>query len=402
MSLTDALSHRLTSPVVLRPTFAVLRRVAPVLSVGHKAVVSRHADVVAALGRPEQFTIAQVNAANIDRHDGPFILGMDPSTQYTREKDLLLAAVRPHDLDRISATTAEHASALIAAAAPDGRIDVVDGYARLVAVRLVTSYFGVPVPSGGEGQLMGWLRDIFFDVFLNFTGDKRKRAAATASGIALKQHLDGEIARRTAAGTVQDDVLGRLLALKGPDRPWLDDDTVRRNLSGLIVGAVETTSKFVALAMSELVGRGDALARTRAAALRGDLDEVRRYTYEAERFFPHTPFVLRYCPQGATLGGRRVRADSYVLLGTLSAMFDPAAFPHPGRFDADRSPEPEYLHFGHGMHQCFGTRINGRQIPELVAGLVRLPGLRRADGRSGRIAWAGPFPDRLVLAFDTR
>lgn len=399
MSLTDSLSHRLTSPRLLRPMFAVLRRVAPVLVVGHQVVVSRDRDVRDALSRPEDFTISQVNAANIDRHDGPFILGMDPSEQYTREHAMLRAAVRDSDLDGIAATTAEQAQALLGAT--DGQVDVVDGYARTVAARLVTSYFGVPVPAGGEAELVQWLRDIFFDVFLNFTGDKRKRAAAMRSGVALKQHLDAEIARRTATGTADEsDVLGRLLAMRGPDRPWLDDDTVRRNLSGLIVGAVETTSKFVAQAMSVLVDRPDALAATRAAALRGDVDEVRRLAYEAERFFPHTPFVLRYCAGGTTLGGKRVRPGSHVLLGTLSAMFDGAAFAEPRRFDAHRTPAPDYLHFGYGMHRCFGARINDRQIPELVAGLARLPGLRRAPGRAGRIRWAGPFPGRLVLAYD--
>ncbi|MDQ1748605.1 MAG: hypothetical protein QOD07_2868 [Frankiaceae bacterium] len=404
MSITDSLSHRLTSPTLLRPVFAVLRRFAPVLVFGHQAVVSRDVDVVDVLSRPDEFTVSQINAANIDRHDGPFILGMDPSEQYTREHRLLRDAVRVDDLDRVAALTAQHAAALVGEAVGDGRIDVVNGYARVVALRLVTTYFGVPLPSGGEPELMGWLRDIFFDVFLNFTGDRGKRAAAMRSGIALKQHLDEEIARREALGAPgeRDDVLGRLLAMKGPDRPWLDDDTVRRNLSGLVVGAVETTSKFVALAMTELLRRPDALAGAREAALRGDTDAVRRYAYEAERFFPHTPFVLRYCANGAVLGARRrrIRPGSHVLLSTISAMFDPTAFPGPGTFDADRKPPPEYLHFGYGMHRCFGAQINDRQVPELVAGLVRLPGLRVAPGRAGRIRWDGPFPDRLVVAFD--
>jgi len=52
------------------------------------------------------------------------------------------------------------------------------------------------------------------------------------------------------------------------------------------------------------------------------------------------------------------------------------------------------------MHTCFGLYINYVQIPELVAGLVRLPGLRRAPGGAGRLVYDGPFPERLVVAFD--
>jgi hypothetical protein len=38
-------------------------------------------------------------------------------------------------------------------------------------------------------------------------------------------------------------------------------------------------------------------------------------------------------------------------------------------------------------------------IPEIMAALLRLPGLQRAPGREGRVALDGPFPDRLVLHF---
>jgi cytochrome P450 len=79
-------------------------------------------------------------------------------------------------------------------------------------------------------------------------------------------------------------------------------------------------------------------------------------------------------------------------------MFDPEVFIEPKLFRANR--EVEYLHFGYGMHRCFGRAINGVQIPEIVGALLRLPNLRRASGREGRIAYDGPFPDRLILEFD--
>lgn len=407
-TLTELLSRRLTSPPLLRPVFALLRRFRPILVFGNKVVVTRYADVIEALGRDRDFTVSEINAENMNRHDGPFILGMDASEQYDREEQMLREAVRREDLDRISSLTASNAAALIAEAAPQGRIDVVNGYARVVATRLVTTYFGAPAPGGDERLLMKWLREIFRDVFLNLKNDQRVRAAATRSGIELRRHLDHEIARRDAlpeADGAADDVLGRLLALRGSARPWLDDDTVRRNLSGLIVGVVDNTYKFVALVMDELLRRPDALAAARRAALAGDIELVRRYAYEAGRFNPHTAFLLRFCRNQTTLAAgtpreRKLPGGSFVLLATLSAMFAAEGFPAPRQFRTDREPESEYLHFGHGMHRCFGYYINSRQIPELVAALLRLPNLRRATGRDGRITYDGPFPDRLVVAFD--
>ena len=55
------LAATLTGRAVLRPVFALLRRYAPLLKVGSRVVVSRHADVVEVLNRDEDFTISEVN-----------------------------------------------------------------------------------------------------------------------------------------------------------------------------------------------------------------------------------------------------------------------------------------------------------------------------------------------------
>jgi len=198
--------------------------------------------------------------------------------------------------------------------------------------------------------------------------------------------------------------LGRLLALRGSSRPWLDENTVRRNVSGLIVGAIETTSKFVAHSIDELLRRPEIIAGAREAAVTNNIEAVRRYANEAVRFNPHAPLMLRYCATETALAvntprERRLRAGSTVLVGTLSAMFDSEAFASPNEFRIDR--EVEYLHFGYGVHRCFGYYINSVQIPELMAALLRLPNLRRASGGDGRILYEGPFPDRLILKFDS-
>lgn len=400
----DKLFNCLVSPRLLRPLFTLLRRVAPILIVGKRAVVTRHPDVLEVLTRDTDFTIAEVNEARIDAIDGPFILGMDRSPQYDREEAALRLAVRRDDLDRIRNFVAHSAAQLAEAARPYGRINVVNGFARVVAMRLVGSYFGIPAPD--EPTMLRWMRDVFHDIFANPAADPLVHRDALRASAELRQHMDGVIARRKAqrgAPAQPDDVLGRLLALQDEAHPWLDDNAVRRNLGGLIVGAVDTTSKFVTLAIDELLRRPEALAGARAAAMAGEVEVVKRYAYEAVRFNPHHPVQARYCGRATELAAgttraKRIPAGASVYVGTLSAMFDPEAFPRPKEFRVDR--ETDYLHFGYGLHRCFGLAINGVQIPELVAALLRLPNLRRADGRAGRVLYDGPFPARLILAFD--
>jgi len=192
--------------------------------------------------------------------------------------------------------------------------------------------------------------------------------------------------------------------LQNAEHAWLDDRSVRRNLGGLIVGAVDTTSKFVTLAIDELLRRPAALAGERTAALAGEMQIVRNYAYEAVRFNPHHPVQLRFCKHETELAAgtpraHKIPAGTSVVVATLSAMFDPEVFIDPAKFRVDR--DVEYLHFGFGMHRCFGSAINGVQIPELMAALLRLPNLRRAPGRAGRVAYDSSFPEHLILEFDS-
>jgi cytochrome P450 len=393
----------LIGPRFLRPVFAVLRRVAPILPVGNRTVVARYLDVVEVLARDADFTLSQLNGPKIDRLDGPFILGLDRGPQYDRELALLHRVLLAADLERIRRFVAEQAALQIAAARPRGRIDVVNEYARVVAVRVVGTYFGMPGPD--EPTMMRWLRDIFYDVFANATSSATVRDNAARSGAALRAHMDSVIAQRKAApapNVPPDDVLGRLLALQGPENPWLDDDAVRRNLAGMIVGAVDTTSKFLTLALAELLERPDEAARARTAALAGETETVRRYIYEAARFNPHTPLLIRYAPRDTQLAAgtrraRTIRTGTTLLLGNISAMFDPDGFDEPGSFRIEH--DSAALHFGYALHRCLGLDVNSVQIPQLAAGLLQLSNLRRARGSAGCIRFDGPFPDRLLVEF---
>jgi cytochrome P450/glutathione S-transferase len=401
-TLKDKLLNFAISPGILRPVFTFLRRFSPILLLGKHAIVTRNDDVIEVLKRDTDFTIRQINAPKIDQIGGPFILGMDASPQFDRENAMLHEVVRRDDLENIRQFVAQSAGELVAAARPHRRIDVVNGLARVVAIRLVASYFGMPGPN--DPTMMRWMRDIFHYIFADLTnGEDVKRDALHAS-VELHGYMDHQIAlRKSQPSDGSDDVLGRLLALQGAGHPWLDDLAVRRNLAGVIVGAVDTTSKFVALAMDELLRRPERLAKARECALKGDIEGVRRYAWEAVRFNPHHPLQVRYCAQAAQIAQGQSRAeaippDTLVYVATLSAMFDGDVFTKPDEFNPQR--QTEYLHFGYGMHACFGKAINGIQIPELLAALLRLQNLRRAPGSAGQILYDGPFPNRFVLEFD--
>jgi cytochrome P450 len=394
------------NPRVLRFAFGLLRRFRPILLLGKTAVVSRHADVLDVLTRDQEFTISEINEMRMDRAHAPFILGWDRSPRYDREAGILRRALGPPDLVTIRSIVAREAKRLIESAGKEGRLDVVSGLTRVVPTRVVSEFFGTPGPN--EQTMMRWLRVLFYDVFLNRSDASDVRQTAAVYADQLRDYLAALIAKRKselAAGDGnRDDMLTRLLRMQSHATDCLDDDGVRRNISGIIVGAVDTTSAALAQAIDQILDRPRELALVAQASKAGDVEAVSQYIFEALRFNPQAPGMLRFCRNGAAVGQGTARetkipAGTSMVLGTLSAMFDPDAFKDPESFRIDRD-SPVYLHFGHGMHTCYGRPINMVQIPEIAMALFRLDGLRRASGSAGRIVYDGPFPDRLIVEFD--
>lgn len=403
-TLKEKIFAFLTGASAMRPFFKFLRCCSPNVALGKNAIISRHADCIDVLTRDTEFTISQINAPLFDAINSPFILGMDRSPQHERELAVLQQVVHREDIERIRRTVRQTAEQLIQAARPYGKIDAVNGLARVVPLRLLEFYFGIPSPD--DSTMMRWMRDTFHVLFVNLANDPLVKRDGVRSASELRQYVLGLIAKRReqrGSPNQPDDVLGRLVGLQDAAHPWLDDDSVRREVGGLIVGAVDTISKFVNLAMDELLRRPPAFASARAAALAGDMEAVRRHAYEAVRFNPHNTFVVRFCPNGAIVAAdtkreRSIPAGANVIVGTLSAMFDPEKFPEPEEFRGDR--DVEYLHFGYGLHRCFGYAMNGVIIPEILGALLRLPNLRRAPGTAGTVVYDGPFPERFILEFD--
>ncbi len=384
-----------------------LRRFWPVASIGGNIWITRHADVIDVLTRDEDFTISEINQTRTEHVNGPFVLSMDKSEQHDREKALLNRLVSPDDLDRIRKIVQETALSVVQAARQRGQIDVVEELTHFVPLVLLDRYFGVPGPD--QTTMKRWMRALFNDLFLNLNDDPVIRKKSEDAFAGLKPYMEKLIvSRQTDVAQMSpdrlvssdDDLLTRLLLLQREPEfiSWLDNDTIRRNLAGLIIGSVDTVSKATTQGLDELFRRPDALKRAIASAKNNDVEGIRRTLWEALRFYPHNPIVLRHSRVATKVGGRDVPAGKTIFVGILSAMFDSGVFKSPDEFNSERNNT--YLHFGYGLHACQGRYINGVVIPELAAALLRLPNLKRVSGSAGQIGFDGPFPESWTLAFD--
>src|SRR5262249_59764288 len=80
---------------------------------------------------------------------------------------------------------------------------------------------------------------------------------------------------------------------RGGKAAGLDNDGICRTLMGLVIGMVETTSQAAVQALLVLFSKPDALARAAAAATADDDDALSDLIFEALRFSPINPMVVR-------------------------------------------------------------------------------------------------------------
>lgn len=400
MSITNSFKVWATSAPVLRPVFSVLRKYRPIARFGKTVVVTRYNDVKDVLTREQDFTVYEIDGYKMERMGNPFVLGMDASPETTRDRDMLRQVIKREDLALVRTTIRRIASELTEQARPQHRIDTVNEYARLASVRLVAQYFGVPA---NETTMMHWQRAIFNEAFANLANDKAIHEKGMVAAREIAAHLSQLITQRKLQTTpLEDNVLNRLIQQQ-PSNSWLDDNAVRRNIL-CILGVVENTSKVVTHIIDQLLKRPQTMALCRQAALADDMDTLRNYCFDILRFNPHNPIILRFCKNGAVIGQgtayqRTIKPGSTIYAATLSAMFDGEVVANPA--DIDPTRKVEYMHFGYGPHLCSGKYISEVTVPELVAGLLRLPHLQRAPGKAGKIEYEDVvFPKSLCLTFN--
>jgi cytochrome P450 len=87
-----------------------------------------------------------------------------------------------------------------------------------------------------------------------------------------------------------------------------------------------------------------------------------------------------------------------VFVAFSSAMMDKRRLLDPKTFNARRLPY-EYIHFGYGLHQCFGIHLNMALLPLMLKPLLRRGGLKRASGAEGKLRKRGVFAERLWVEY---
>lgn len=411
-SLKERLLAKLTATPTQRIVLSILRAFLPNISLSRvvvksyentgTAAVTRRADVIDVLSRDADFEVVYGPRMRQLTDGDNFFLGMQPGWDYERDvSDMRLAARRTDVAEIVLPRAAQLAEQLVAES--NGRLDLPSGLTLQVPWDMTAGYFGTGGPSAEAMQ--GWTTTLFWYLFGDLGADPELGAKAMADAASLRGYLDETIAARKASPTAADDVLNRCLALQSSGTPGMSDLGIRNNLLGLLIGAIPTISKASCLALDELLRRPEALAGAQQAARAGDDALMAQHIWEALRFNPHNPVIYRRATRDtvvarSTLRAMTVKKGQMVFAANFSAMFDRLDIPEPNAFRTDR-PWETYIHWGYGMHTCFGAVINRSVIPAVLKPLLRQQNLRRADGKAGEVDSGGtPFPQHFNVVFD--
>lgn len=258
---------------------------------------------------------------------------------HAARKPVVAAALGGIDLARVAesaAAAAERLARELDPAAHPGR--VTDFAFRLSAYSLAAL---AGVPPTGYPEIAGRVGDFVRGLAPAATPDEIARGADAAGALS-------DIARGSLG---HDETLPGALAREARRAGVVDENALAANAVGFFSQAYEATAGLVGNTLL-------ALARdaTLTARVRRDARIVDRVLREVARHDSPVQNTRRFLARDGVVAGQPMREGDAILVVLAAANRDPAANPHPERFDPDRAA-PASFTFGHGPHACAGEAV---------------------------------------------
>jgi cytochrome P450 len=191
-----------------------------------------------------------------------------------------------------------------------------------------------------------------------------------------------------------DDLIGLMVAAEGVN--GITPTMVEDNIFNFILGAMDTTEKWIGNIIVRFCGSAELRAQLRSdrSLLEPMIDEVMRLDTVAQ------VVMRRVKPGGVELCGQKISEGDQVFAMLGAANRDPAEFDDPDCFDVRRPGKPN-LGFGFGFHHCLGINIARQEAMAFIGTLMdMLPELRIVECDYGQ-SWALWGPRRLDLGLAT-
>jgi cytochrome P450 len=380
--------------------------------------VCKFRDVTEVLDRDDVFQVGPGYGERMQISAGDFMLGMDRGAKYDRENALIRLAMPPSDLPAMRAWVRSFAEGVVGQiAATQTSIDIVPDIGFRIPTGFVGQFMGIPGPS--QEAWVTWQQMLGIYIFNYWSMGSPYKEEGSAMGLKYQTYINDTIRQWwgiiAGGGDAPDNLMTRLIrrAIADPDNN-LDEIAIRRNLGGMSLGSTIAPSCNIIFALDYIIGLNDSDPATFAiiqrAAEDDDIDLLQNCVQEACRLrmvMPPSLFRISnadYEVASGTPRAKTIPAGTAVVLIPGAAMMDGETIDDPDTFKIDR-PAWTYIMYGDGMHVCLGREIGKVLLSEAVRAVLRLPGVRRAEGPAGTLTrgtglpGAG-YPAHMVFDFD--
>jgi cytochrome P450 len=334
-------------------------------------VLSRHADVVAAMMQPAVFSSSAGNVINDSPEKVGRTVGSADPPRHTWLRALVNEAFTRRSLAGEPERIRAEAVRLIEAQRDASAFDLVRDVTAPLAGAVMATLLGM------QGTDLGQFKRLL-DISLYRDPVTRER---TAEGVQAQADLLALVAEGVAHKRAHPgrDLISNLIAARIDGEALAPDEVVW--MSRAILGAgFESTSSFLANGTLALLRHPAERAMLSAdlTLLDPAIEEMLRYETPAQRF-------ARVLASDYELHGQTMRRGTKVMMLYGSANRDETVFAEPDRFDITRRPT-RHLGFGHGIHFCAGAAL-ARMVARIyfIELLQRLPGLRLLE--PDRLEW---------------
>jgi cytochrome P450 len=333
-------------------------------------VLSRHADILAAVSDAETFSSERAPDAEGGGtiiEDLPFgwasgvLLNMMDDPRHHRIRRLVTPAVAPRALALMEAELSARTSAILDAVTPKGQCDFLVEVAVELPLQAVAALMGVP--DQDRHDLMHWSSATldYQDRELGESNETVRQAAANMSAYGTRLI---EEKRRNPGRDIISVVAGATVeGADGTEEP-LTDLELLMFFNLLVAAGSETTRNSIALGVAALIDHPDQLE-----ALRADRSLMPDAVEEILRWTSATVYNRRTATRDTELAGTRIAQGDKVTLWWPSANRDESVFDDPFRFDIRRQLNP-HLTFGYRSHFCLGATLARMEIRIVLGQLL--------------------------------
>ena len=303
--------------------------------------------------------------------DPPSMLVVEPP-DHTRYRRLVSKVFTARAVEQLRPDVQQVADELLdelARRRPDEPVDLVEGFATLLPVRVICHILGVPDHEHARVLALGNAVAPSLDLGLTYRQYGEVQRGLHGFNAWLDQHL----ARLRAAPG--EDLLSQLVHAED-DGGRLDDVELRATAGLLLAAGFETTVNLLGNGAALLMAAPDARALLRAEPERW-ADAVE----EVLRFESPVQVTGRMAVRDTTVAGRPVAGGEHVTTLLAAANRDPEVFADPHVFDVTRANAREHLSFSGGRHFCLGAALARMEGEVGLASLfARFPDLSPAPG----------------------